>query len=85
MQFKGMKTTHSRAWLCALLVSLATPVTLTLPAHADSSTFPNPNAMAPGDTRGAPGNSTSRRPGNLPAYGARPHAYTGVTCKTTSP
>jgi hypothetical protein len=79
MRMKGMKTTHCRAWLCALLVSLA------LPVYADSNTFPNPDAIAPGNTRGTPGNATARRPGNLPDYGPRPHAYTGVTRHTTSP
>ena len=57
----------------------------TLPVRAHDNPI-NPNAptphsaVAPGHR--ASGYFASRRPGNLPAYGGRTHAYTGVTSKT---
>jgi hypothetical protein len=64
---------------------LATSAFQTLPVRALDNPI-NPNAPSPnaGVERGAraAGDSTARRPGNLPKYGPRSHSFTGVTSKT---
>ncbi len=57
----------------------------TLPVRALDNPV-NPNASTPnsGVVPGhrPSGDFASKRPGNLPPYGGRAHAYTGVTSKT---
>ena len=82
-----MKTIHTSLPKIAFLAGVIAIATTfnTLPVQAlDNPVNPNapsPNAgVAPGHR--AAGNFASKRPGNLPAYRGRTHAYTGVTSKT---
>ncbi len=76
---------RAAVWLTAALIatsldfsSVGARATTDGPFHPNS---PTPNAgVAPGHR--ASGDFTARRPGNLPPYGPRTHAYTGVTHKT---
>jgi len=77
-----MKTIHSSVLAGAIMIA---SVFSTMPVQALDNPI-NPNApsphsgVAPGNR--AAGSFASRRPGNLPRYGARPHSYTGVTTQT---
>ena len=83
-----MKTNQSSRLkkLCALAVAtLVAGVLNGLPLSAIDNPInpdaPSPNAgVAPGHR--AAGDSTARRPGNLPKYGPQPHSFTGVSSKT---
>jgi hypothetical protein len=85
MHLEGMKTIKLKKiglLAGAVLVSCSWNV---MPLRAlDNPINPNapsPNSgVAPGHR--AAGSFTARRPGNLPKYGPRTHAYTGVTKQT---
>ena len=77
-----MKTIHSSLLAGAIVIAAAFSA---MPVQALDNPI-NPNApsphagVAPGNR--ASGSFASRRPGNLPKYGACPHNYTGVTTQT---